>query len=105
LPWKKRLNKLTDKTYEAFSTCTGTFEKVRELKSKMLHGIYSIAVRPMITYATTMWWSWIKFKTSTARHSKLQSVACWGITVAKMMTPTAATEALLELPELHLVRG
>jgi hypothetical protein len=49
-----------------------------------------------------MWQSRIQFKTSTARHSKLKSAAYWGITQAKMMTPTAATKALLEFPVLHL---
>lgn len=66
------------------------FGKTRELKLKMLHWIYSKAVRAMIAYAATMWWSTTKFKTSTAR-----------IIGAKMMTPTAATEALLELPVQH----
>jgi hypothetical protein len=76
LPRKEQQDKVMAKTYKAFWTCTAMFEKTRELKLKMLHWIYSRAVRSMITYAA-MWWSRIKFKTSTPRHSKLQSAACF----------------------------
>jgi hypothetical protein len=41
-------------------------------------------------------------KTSQAELSKLQRVACLGITGAIKTTPTAAMEVLLGLPPLHL---
>jgi hypothetical protein len=43
-----------------------------------------------------------EIKTSQAKLSKLQSLVCLGTTVAMRTAPTAATEALLELPPLHL---
>jgi hypothetical protein len=44
----------------------------------------------------------VKFKTSQAELSKLQRVACLGITGAIKTVPTAAMEVLLGLPPLHL---
>jgi hypothetical protein len=44
----------------------------------------------------------VKYKTSQAELSKLQRVACLGITGVIKTTPTAAMEVLLGLPPLHL---
>jgi hypothetical protein len=41
-------------------------------------------------------------ETSQAELSKLQRMACLGITGAMRMAPTAAMEILLGLPPLHL---
>jgi hypothetical protein len=59
-------------------------------------------VRPIVTYAATVWWTRVKFKTSQAELSKLQRVACLGITGAIKTAPSAAMEVLLGLPPLHL---
>jgi hypothetical protein len=48
-----------------------------------------------------VWWARIKYGTSRAELSKLQRMACLGITGA-MTAPTAAIEVLLGLPPLHL---
>jgi hypothetical protein len=52
-----------------------------------------VVVRPIVTYAATIWWLRVKLKTSP-KLSKLQRVACVGI--------TGAMEVLLGLPPLHL---
>jgi hypothetical protein len=63
--------------------------------------IYTVVVRPIVTYAATVWWPRIKYGTSRAELSKLQRMACLGITGA-MTAPIAAIEVLLGLPPLHL---
>jgi hypothetical protein len=68
----------------------------------VLYWIYTAVVRPIVTYAATVWWPRVKFKTSHAELSKLQRVACLGITGAIKTTPTAAMEVLLGLPPLYL---
>jgi hypothetical protein len=68
----------------------------------VLYWIYTAVLRPIVTYAATVWWPRVKFKTSQAELSKLQRVACLGITGAIKTTPTAAMEVLLGLPPLHL---
>jgi hypothetical protein len=67
----------------------------------VLHWVYTMVVSPMITYAATVWWPRVKFKASRVELSKLQRMACLGITGDKKTTLTAAT-VLLRLPSLHL---
>jgi hypothetical protein len=66
LTWKKQLNKVIDKAYNAFRACRSTVWKTWELKPKMVYWIYTEVVRPIVTYAATIWWPRIKFKTSQA---------------------------------------
>jgi hypothetical protein len=68
----------------------------------VVYWIYTVVVRPIVTYAATIWWPKIKLKASQAELSKLQSKACLGITGAMRTAPTVAMEALLGLPPLHL---
>jgi hypothetical protein len=57
------------------------------------------AVRPTVTYATTVW---VQFKTSKVEHSKLQRRACLCVTEAIKTAPTPATEVIIGLQPLHL---
>jgi hypothetical protein len=57
----------------------------------VVYWIYTAVVRPIV-----------KFKTSQAELSKLERVACLGITGEMKTAPTAAMEVLLGLPPLHL---
>jgi hypothetical protein len=49
-----------------------------------------------------IWWPRLEYKTSQAKLSKLQRLACLGITGAMRTAPTAAIEVLLGLRPLHL---
>jgi hypothetical protein len=61
-----------------------------------------MVIRPIITYATIVWSPRVEFKTSRARLSKVQRLACLGIKGAIRTAPTAVIEVLLGLPPLHL---
>jgi hypothetical protein len=50
----------------------------------------------------TIWWRRIKLKIYQAEFSKLQRMACLGITGAMRTAPSAAMEVLLGLPPLQL---
>jgi hypothetical protein len=102
LTWKKQLDKAISKAYKAFWTCRCTFGKTWGLKPNVVYWIYPAVVRPIVTYAATIWWPRVKLKTSQAELSKLQRLTCLGITGALRTAPTAAMEALLGLPPLHL---
>jgi hypothetical protein len=73
------------------------FGKTLGLKSKVIYWLYTVVVRPIVIYVTTVWWPKVKFKISKAELSKLQRMVCLVITGA-MRTTTAATEVLLGLP-------
>jgi hypothetical protein len=67
----------------------------------VIYWIYTIVVRPIVTYATTVWWPRLKLKTSKAELSKLQRMTCLSITGAMKTAPTAATEVVTGLLPLH----
>jgi hypothetical protein len=97
LTWKKQLYKVINKTYKAFWTSRVKFWEnlVTEIKGDTVYWIYTVVVRPIVTYAATVWWPTFKLKTSQAELSKLQRLACLGITGAMKTTLTAAVEVLL----------
>jgi hypothetical protein len=103
LTWKKQLNKAISKAYKAFWTCRGTFGKTWGLKPKVVYWIYTAVVRPIVTYAATIWWP--RVKTSQAELSKLQRLVCLGIMGAMRSAPTAAMEVLLGLPPTAFAGG
>jgi hypothetical protein len=102
LTWKKQLDSVINKAYRAFWTCRGMFGRTWGLRSQVVYWIYTMVVRPIVTYAATVWWPRIKYGTSRAELSKLQRMACLGITGAMRTAPAAAIEVLLGLPPLHL---
>jgi hypothetical protein len=61
---KKQLDKAINKAYKAFWTCRGMFAKTWGLKPKVVYWIYTAVVRPIVTYAATIWWSRVKLKTT-----------------------------------------
>jgi hypothetical protein len=91
-----------NRVYRAFWTCKGTFGKTWGPKPWVVNWMYTMVVRPIITYAAIIWWPRLKYKTSQAKLSKLQRLAYLGITGTMRMAPTAAIEVLLGLPPLHL---
>jgi hypothetical protein len=102
LSWGAQLDKVTNRAYRVFWTCKGTFGKAWGQKLWVVHWVYTMVVRPIITYAAMVWWLRLKFKMSQARLSKLQRLACLGVTGAMRTAPTAAIEVFLGLPPLHL---
>jgi hypothetical protein len=102
LTWSTQLDKVTNRAYRAFWTCKGTFGKTWGLKSWVVHWVYTMVVRPTITYVTMVWWPRLKFMMSQAKLSKLQRLACLGVTGTTRAAPTAEIEVLLGLPHLHL---
>jgi hypothetical protein len=98
LTWKKQLDKLTNKTYRAFWTCQGTFGKTCGLKPKVMYWIYTMVVRPIVTYAEQCGGLGSISKQARLNLEKLQRMACLGITGAMKTAPTAVIVVLLGLP-------
>jgi hypothetical protein len=102
LTWKTQLGNVINKAYRAFWTCKGTFGKTWDLKLKVLHWIYIMIIRPILTYGAMVWWTRINY-VSRMELNKLQRLACQAMKGEKKTTPTAAMEVLLGIPPLHVV--
>jgi hypothetical protein len=71
-------DKVTNEGYKAYWICTGIFTITWGLRPNLLQRIYSyiMTVRLIVTYAATVWWPGIKYKTSRVELTKLQSLEC-----------------------------
>jgi hypothetical protein len=103
LIWKAQLKNVMNKAYRAFWTCKGTFDETWGLKPKVVYWMYSVVMRPMLTYGSTLWWPKVTYKVSRTELNKLQRLACLAITETIMTAPTAAIEVLMGLPPLHVM--
>jgi len=73
------------------------------LGPRAVHWLYVIIVRPSVTYASLVWWPGCQTAIAKKKLSRIQRLACLGITGAMDTTPTNAVEALICLPPLDVV--
>ena len=100
--WNAQLKYVTNKAYRVFWTFRGTSGKAWDLKPKVVYWTYTMVIRPMLTYASTVQWPVVRYKVSRVELSRLQRSATRAITRAIRMDPTAAMEVLLGPPPLHV---
>jgi hypothetical protein len=55
-------------------------------------------IRPTVTFASLVWWPGCQMASAKKKLSRIQRLACLGITGAMRTTPTNAVEALICLP-------
>jgi hypothetical protein len=53
LMWKRQLD-VINKAYRAFWTCRGTFGRTWGLRPQVVYWIYTVVVRPIVTYTATV---------------------------------------------------
>jgi hypothetical protein len=75
LTWK--MKNVMNKPYRTFWTCGGTFGKKQGLKPRVVHWIYTMVIRPILTYNSTVWW--LKFWSNVRKTEriKLQRQPVW----------------------------
>ena len=67
---------------------------------KVVYWLYTVVIRPMIAYATVVWWPKVTYSTEAKQLEHIQRLACLYITGAMRTTPTAALELLTGLVPL-----
>ena len=73
------------------------------LEPRVVQWLYVFFIRLSITYASLVWWPGCQTASVMKTISKIQRLACLGITGAVLTTSTRAMEALICLPPLELV--
>ena len=73
------------------------------LSPKMMYWTYNMLVKPMMTYASMVWWTKMRQPTAVNELRRVQRLACLSITGAMRTTATAAMEVLLNLPPIETV--
>ena len=103
LNWEAHLNYITDKATKSFWASRQMVGKTWGVGPKIIRWIYTQVIRPRITYGCIVWWHKASIGRFKATLSKLQRMAELTITGALKTTPSAALDAILDLPPLHLV--
>ena len=100
LSWNSQIKRVKDRAITALMTCRGIVGQRWGLKPAMMRWIYTMVVRPMVTYASFVWWPRAELATASAELQKVQRLACLLTTGAMKSAPTIALEAMLDLPPL-----
>ena len=80
--------------------CRSVVRQRGGLKPAMMRWIYLMIVRPMVNYASFVWWRKSREATTFAILQKIQRLTCLLTTGAMKSAPTVALKAMLDLPLL-----
>ena len=72
-------------------------------RPRVVYWLYLSIIRPSVTFASLVWWPGCQTASAKKKLSRIQRLACLGITEAMRTTPTNVVEALICLPPLELV--
>ena len=101
--WNQHINKIIRRSEVTLAVVRRLYGNKWGLRPGMVHWLYTRVVRPALTYAALVWWPKVMTTTTILKLSKIQRIACLGITGAFKTTPTTALEVLLDLPPLEIV--
>jgi hypothetical protein len=68
LTWKAQLKNVMNKAYKAFWTCKGKFGKTWGLKPRVVHWIFTMVIRSVLTYGSTVWSDTMSAGQSSVRY-------------------------------------
>jgi hypothetical protein len=100
LLWNSHIKRVKDKANKALLACRGIVGPRWGLRPAMMRWIYTMVVRPMMSYAAFVWWQRSEQTTASAELQKVQRLACLLTTGALNSAPTNALEAMLDQPLL-----
>jgi hypothetical protein len=103
LTWREHVEVKVRKAHNLLWACRRACGMGWGLGPKVVHWLYVAIVRPTISYASLVWWSRCQMASTKIKLSKVQRLACLGITRAFRTTPTGVMEVLVGLPPLDLV--
>ena len=102
LTWKSHLSGKCSKAIRAFWQLKRAVGVRWGLSPTVVHWLYSAVIKPMILYASLVWWPRTERTTVCQELARLQRMACLCVSGALRTTPTAALEVLLGLTPLHI---
>jgi hypothetical protein len=103
LTWREHVDVKVRKAHNLLWACRKAYGVTWSLRPRVVHWLYISISRPSITSASLVWWPGCQMASAKKKLSRVQRLACLGITGAMHTTPTNAVEALICLPPLELV--
>jgi len=103
LTWKEHVDVKVRKAQNSMWACRRVCGVTWDLRPRVVHWLYVTIIRPSVTFASLVWWPGCRTASAKRKLSRIQRLACLGITAAMCTTHTNAMEALICLPPLELV--
>jgi hypothetical protein len=103
LTWKEHVDVRVKKAQNSMWACRRACGVTWGLKPRVVHWLYVAIIRSSVTFTSLVWWPGFQMASAKRKLSRVQRLACLGITGAMRTTPTNAVEALICLPPLDLV--
>ena len=102
LTWETHVSLKVNRALKIFQQCRRAFGKTWGLKPAVVLWIYTALIRPIITYASVVWWRRSMVKSTIRELYRLQRSVCLCITGAMSTTSGDALNAMLDLLPLDL---
>ena len=103
LTWREHVEVKVTKAHNLLWACRRAIGAGWGLRTKVVHWLYVTIVWLTVTFVSLVWWPDYQMASAKNKLSKVQRLACLGITGAICRTPTGAIEALIGLNPLELV--
>jgi len=91
------------KVHNLLWACRRTYGVTYGLILRVVYWIYVSIIGPSVRFASLVWWPGCQTASAKKKLSRVQIVACLGVTGAMRTTPTNAVAAFVCLPPLKLV--
>jgi hypothetical protein len=98
LTWRKHVAVKVRKAHNALWSCRRAYGVTWGLRPRVVHWLYVSIIRLSVTFAFLVWWPGCQVASAKKQLSRVQRLACSGITGAMGTSPTNAVEALICLP-------
>ena len=102
LSWIPHISEKSTKANRCLLLCRRAVGQTWGLSPKVMMWIFKTMIRPIMSYAVTIWAPGLETRTCDLKLTLLQRRACMSVSSAYPGTPTAALEMLLGLPPLPL---
>ena len=102
LNWNAHLEDRYKRAIKIFFQCRKIIGTNWGLKPKYALWLFNMIIRPIVTYASLVWWPKVNQISAQNVLSKIQRIACLCITGAFKTTPTRALEVILDMRPLHI---
>ena len=103
LTWREHVDVKVRKADNLLWACRRACGVRWGLRPKVVHWLYVAIIWLTVSFTCLVWWPGCQTASAKKKLSKVQRLACLGITGAIHMTPAGAMEALVGLPLRDLV--
>ena len=103
LTWKEHVDAKVKKAQNLMWACSRTCGVAWGLGPKVVYWLHVAIIRPSVTFPSLVWWPGCQTASYKRKVSRVQRLACLGITAAMCTAPMNAVEALICSPPLDFL--